>query len=104
MFGLAIKDTECIYNKERKNLTRKENERYKAWVDEGFIYILEYLALILIIMNCKVPTTVEFGTKLGFNQYDVMINKEQSAAKKLIKLFAKEKIFLQHSVLGYRID
>ena len=33
-------------------------------------------------MNCKVPTAVEFRTKSGFNQYNILINKEQSVATK----------------------
>ena len=33
-------------------------------------------------MNCKVPRAVEFRTKFGFNQYNILINKEQSVATK----------------------
>ena len=47
-------------------------------------------------MNCLVPTADEFRTRLGFNQYDIMINKEQSVLTKIKKLFATEKILLQH--------
>ena len=32
------------------------------------------------------------------------MNKEQSVTTKIIKLFGKEEILLQHSVLGYRTD
>ena len=55
-------------------------------------------------MNCRVPAAVEFTTKLGFNQYDIMITKEQSALTKIMKFFAKEEILLQYSVLNYKID
>ena len=46
-------------------------------------------------MNCRVPAAVEFTTKLGFNQYDIMITKEQSVLTKIMKFFAKEEILLQ---------
>ena len=78
-------------------------EEYKRRADNGFIYICERLALTIII-NCKVATAVKFRTKSGFNQYDIMVNKEQSVLTKTIKLFAKEEILLQHFVLNYKID
>ena len=54
-------------------------------------------------MNCRVPTAVGFTTKLGFNHYDIVINKEQPALAKIMKLFAKEEILLQRFVLNYKI-
>ena len=56
-------------------------EEYNRWTDNGFIHIHEKLAL-KIKMNCWLPTSVEFRSKPGFNQYDIMINKEQSVLKK----------------------
>ena len=49
-------------------------------------------------------TTVEFRTKLGFNQFDIMIKIEPSVLTKIMKLFAKEEILLQHFVLSYKIN
>ena len=49
-------------------------------------------------------TTVEFRNKLGFDQFDVMIRKEPSVLTKIMKLFAKEEILLQHFVLSYKIN
>ena len=43
--------------------------------------------------NCKVSTAIEFKSKLGFRQHDI-----------IMIVFAKEKILLEHFVLGKRID
>ena len=55
-------------------------------------------------MGCRTPTTVEFRIRLGFKQHDIIITKEQSQLRKIMKVFAKEEILLQYSVLSYRIN
>ena len=57
-------------------------------------------------MSCRVstPATIEFRSKLGFTRHDIILTKEQSLISKITKLFANQKILLQHSVLDYRID
>ena len=57
-------------------------------------------------MSCRISTqeTIEFRSKLGFTQHDIILTKEQSMISKITKLFANQKILLQHSVLDYRID
>ena len=55
-------------------------------------------------MDCRKPIAIEFRTKLEFNLDDLIMIKEQSALKKIIKSISSEKILLQHSVLNYRID
>ena len=67
------------------------------------IYIHEKLALSTII-DCKTPAAIEFRTKLGFNQHDLIMAKEQSVLTKVMKLSASGEIMLQHSVLSCRID
>ena len=62
---LTIKEIKGSFNK--INPTKQEIEEYKACDDDGFIYIREDLVLD-IIMNCKVPTAVDFRTKIRFNQ------------------------------------
>ena len=47
---------------------------------------------------------LNFRSKLGFKQQNIIMNKEQLVTTKIIQLFAKEEVLLQHSVLGYRID
>ena len=57
-------------------------------------------------MNCRVsaPKTIEFISKLRFKQDDMILTKEQSVISKITKLFGKEEILVQHSVLEYKID
>ena len=57
-------------------------------------------------MHCRVstPEAIEFKTRLGFNQHDLIVTKEQSVLVKIIKIFASEEILLQHSVLSYKVD
>ena len=56
-------------------------------------------------MNCRVstPKAIEFRSELGFEQNYTTLTKKQSVISKITKLFAKEKILLQHSVLDYKI-
>ena len=44
-------------------------------------------------MHCRVsiPKSIEFRSKLGFNQYDITLTKEQSVLKSVMVHF-KEKI------------
>ena len=52
-------------------------------------------------MLCRVsaPTSVEFRSKPGFNQYDRTLTKEQAVLKSVMDEFEGE-----YSILGYRID
>ena len=57
-------------------------------------------------MHCRVstPKSIEFRTKLGFNQYDITFTIEQSVLKSVMDAFAGENMQTQCSVLGYGID
>ena len=57
-------------------------------------------------MHCRIstPKSIEFRSKLGFNQYDITLTKEQSVLKSVIDAFEGENMQTQYSVLGYRID
>ena len=97
MPDLTITEFEDIYN--TKSLTKnkiKKCKRYgKSFIDGLVgIYIRESFAL-RILMNCQVPTAVEFITKLGLKYHDVVMTKEQSVLTKAKKLFTREKILLQ---------
>ena len=63
MSDLAIKRIEGIYNKKRNSITTRGKEKYKAWFDDGFVYILSDLPL-KIIMDFRAPTPIEFRSKL----------------------------------------
>ena len=47
-------------------------------------------------MHCRLstPKTIEFGSKLGFNQYDMTLNKEQSVLKSIMDEFEGENMQL----------
>ena len=46
----------------------------------------------------------DFRIKLEFKPLDLIMTKEESILLKIMKVFAKEEIKLQHSVLNYYID
>ena len=43
-------------------------------------------------MDCRTPTAIEFRTKLGFNQNDIIMTKQQSVLTRIMKIFASKKI------------
>ena len=45
-----------------------------------------------------------FRLLLGFNEHDIFLTKDQSIINKLLEMFSREDISLQHFVLGYKID
>ena len=51
-------------------------------------------------MDCRTAPAVSVKTKLGFNQHDPLMSKEQSVLSKIQTLLAAEKIILQYNVLG----
>ena len=59
-----------------------------------------------VVMYCRVaiPKSIEFRSKLGFNQYDITLTKEQSVLKSVMDAFERENMQTQYSALGYRID
>ena len=72
---------------------------------EKFVYTLEDI-IMPIIMYCRLKTSkaIEFKTRLGFNQYDVIMKRKQSVLTIIMKVFASEKILIQYSVLSCKID
>ena len=59
-------------------------------------------------MSFRVSTTkaIEFRSKLGFKQHDIILCKHQLMLMltKTTKIFANEKVLLQRIVLRYNID
>ena len=81
MSDLTIKAIKGFYN--TKTFTDEQISAYKKHgselIDgEKFMCIHESLTLS-IIMNCRTPTAMELRSKLGFNQYDLIMTEEQSA-------------------------
>ena len=54
-------------------------------------------------MDCRTTPAVNFKSILRFNQHDPIMTQEQSVLSKIVTSVA-EKIILQHTALGYRID
>ena len=81
---------------------RHESELIK---NERFMYDHECIR-IPVIMHCRVstPKSIEFRSKLGFNQYDITLTKEQSVLKSVMDALEGENMQTQYSVLGYRTD
>ena len=53
-------------------------------------------------MYCRVstPKSIEFKSKLGFNQYEITLTKEKSVLKSVIGAFEGENMQTQYNVLG----
>ena len=101
---LTIKAIKGIYETNGpKNEQIKRCKRYGKELLDGVtgIYIHENFALS-IIMDCRTPTSIEFRSKLGFKQHDLIMTKEQTLLTRIMTIFTHEKILLQHSALNYR--
>ena len=78
---------------ETNNPTDEQIRKYKRHgskliENEQFTYAHECI-IITIIMHCRVPTpkSIEFRSKLRFNQYGVTLTKEQSVLKSVMDAF-----------------
>ena len=67
--------------------------------DINFMYAHECI-IIPIIMYCRLstPKTIEFKSKVGFNQYDITLTKEQSVLKSVMNASEGENMQTQYSV------
>ena len=59
-----------------------------------------------VIIHCRVatPKSIEFRSKLRFDQYDITVTKEQSVLKLVMDAFEGENMQTQYSVLDYRTE
>ena len=57
-------------------------------------------------MHCRVstPKSIDFRSKLAFNQYNITLTKERSVLKSIVDAFEGENMQTQYSLLGYRTD
>ena len=79
--------------RKKKNITKEEKEKYKAF----FEFARD------IIERCKLPTAIKFRKKLGYNHDNIMVPEETSIAEKIIKLFPDENIVLNKKIFGLKI-
>ena len=108
IYDLVDKETKdkCETNDATKKQMRKYKRHGSNLIDAGKIVYTHEDVIMPIIMNCRVSTTaaIQFRSKLGFKQHDIILSKEQSVISEIEKLFSNEKILRQHSVLSYKID
>ena len=92
-----INKCDLMYKKCRSELHNcGKSQPCRRFLEEGFA--------IQIIMDCRTTPSVNFRTRLGFNQHDPIITQEQLILSKIVTIFAAKEIILQYNVLGYRID
>ena len=82
--------------KQRQELQKCVKQPCRRFLREDFA--------VQIIMDCRTTLSINFKTRLGFNQQDLIMTPEQSILTKIRSIFPNEKIIFQHCVLGYRID
>ena len=91
---VALKRIRKYCGKKTKDITKEEQEKYKAFFEgEKGIFVIEKLTRD-IIERCKLPEAIELRKKLGYNHGDIMVREETSIAEKIIKLFSNENIAL----------
>ena len=97
MSDLIIKEIESIYNRKRNDITDQEKEKYKAWADDVYVYIISDLALE-ITMDCTLPEAIEFRSQLAFKQHHIKLRRESSVLKSITDAFEVEDMKAQYSV------
>ena len=97
MSDLIIKEIESIYNRKRNDITDQEKEKYKAWTDDVYVYIISDLALE-ITMDCTLPEAIEFRSQLAFKQHHIKLRRESSVLKSITDAFEGEDMKTQYSV------
>ena len=80
IFDLVDKEIKSKLN--TNNPTQQEIREYKRHGSE-FIEVTKFMyahecIIIPVIMHCRIsaPKSIEFKSKLGFNQYDIILTKE----------------------------
>ena len=75
----------------------KEYKRHESKLVDGekLMYTCEDI-IMPIIIHCTVspPEVIEIKTRLGFNQHDLIMTKEQSVLTKITKVFVRDEILL----------
>ena len=87
-----------------KHLRKQRQELLQECVKQLCRRFLREDFAIETIMDCRTTPSINFKTRLGFNQQDPVITQEQSVLTKIKTAFSTEEIIFQHSVLEYRIN
>ena len=95
---------------ETNNLTDEQIRKYKRYglqsIENTKIMYAHEDIVTSIIMHCRIstPKSIEFRSRLGFNQYDITLTTEQSVLKSVMDVFEGGNMQTRYSVLGYRIN
>ena len=101
---VALKRIKKYYGKKTKDITEKEEEKYKAYFEgETGGFIIEELKRD-IIERCKLPEAIELRKTLGYNHDDIIVREKSSIADKKLKLFLDENIVLKKNFNGRKPD
>ena len=92
-------------NPSKQQIKQHEKHGSELIKDKKFMYFHEDI-IMPVIMHSRIPTpkSIKFRSKLGLNQYDIILTKEQSILKSVMDAFEVENIQTRYSALGYRID
>ena len=108
VFDLVDKEIKGKFetNYPTKQQIRKHKRRGLELIENKKCMYAHECIIIPVIMHSRVstPKSIEFISKLGFNQYDITLTTEQSVLKSVMDAFEGENMQTQYSVLGYRID
>ena len=107
IYDLICKEIKGKYEVKNTNeLTKQQIRKYKIDTARLFkdskhsMYVHEDTANGIIMQSrLSNSKTIKFRADLGFNQINLILQKEQSAAIPLLKAFSPEKIELQHNIL-----
>ena len=106
IFDLVNKEIKCKFKDKKPTEEQiKEYKKYGSEFDKNIKHIYAREDVVMpVIMVCRSPKAIEFRSKLGFNQYDITLEKESSVLKSIMETFEGKNMETQYSVLNYRID
>ena len=85
----------------------KKHKRHGSEFIEGIKFMYAHECIIIpVIMRCRVstPKSIKFKSKIGFNQCEITLNKEQSVLKSVMDAFEEKNMQTQYNVFRYIID
>ena len=83
---------------------RKQRQELQECIKQPCRRFLREHFAVQVITDCRTTPSIDFKTRLGFNNQDPIMTQEQSVLTKIKEAFSTEEINFQHCVLGYRID
>ena len=85
------------------NHRKHRYEVVKELMKQVSIILIDEKLAIEVIMHCRITPAHNFGARLGFKEYDVILTKEHWSTK-IISSFEGEILQTQYNNLSYRTD